>query len=625
MKICVRSALPPRNEGMDESFMGNALGRVAPISRGGPKMNCGSCGEQIPTDSMFCPECGARQDTSVAGGFAPPPPSAVQPTIPTFPQQQRSFDPISGPDQRAQQEANLQQMGQVPADALQGMAQGLQQHQNLPPGVYPSQPLGGYPPQGMPMQQGMPMPQGMPMQQGMPIQQGMPMQQGMPPQQGMPTGPMGGPRPGSNVSPMNDLPATARAPLSSGAVPSATNVSPMAPGGTRIAHNPANSPTDAMVNRLAEAERAVKDERRSQWLSMNQSSASSVLANLGAGGELPAHLRGADAQASTAANILAGGGAGGSEKAAPNDALLRRISEVAVRRVARKRGVAVDAPQTKLVDDLFTVNVTYIDDGRVLDTPEALTQAFQQAIETEMALKGYDVAVEIVMFRSKDGATEKIGAEDEEEMFACEICDGLVKESDSKCPHCGAVFEEEDDELVAPPAPSRSGPPGPGRSGGPPGPKKGGSGGPPGPKKGGPPGPKKGGPGGGPPGPKKGGPGGGPPGPKKGGPGGGPPGPKKGGPPGGPKKGGPGGGPPGPKKGGPPGGPKKGGPGGPPGPKKGGPGGGPPGPKKGGPGGPPGPKKGGPPGGPKKGGPSGPPGPKKGGPPGGPKRGPPGR
>ena len=266
---------------------------------------------------------------------------------------------------------------------------------------------------------------------------------------------------------MNDLPATARAPLSSGAVPSTTNVSPMAPGGTRIAHNPANSPTDAMVNRLAEAERAVKDERRSQWLSMNQSSASSVLANLGAGGELPAHLRGADAQASTAANILAGGGAGASEKAAPNDALLRRISEVAVRRVARKRGVAVDAPQTKLVDDLFTVNVTYIDDGRVLDTPEALTQAFQQAIETEMALKGYDVAVEIVMFRSKDGATEKIGAEDEEEMFACEICDGLVKESDSKCPHCGAVFEEEDEEPAAAPAPSRSGPPGPGRSGGP--------------------------------------------------------------------------------------------------------------------------------------------------------------
>jgi len=526
--------------------LGNAFGRVAPIMKGGPEMNCGSCGEQIPTDSMFCPECGARQDTSVAGGFAPPPPSAVQPSIPTFPQQQRSFDPVSGPDQRAQQEANLQQMGQVPTDALHGMAQGLQQHQNLPPGMYPPQPLGGYPPQG-----------------GY-SPQGMPMQPGMPPQQGMPAAGMGGPRPGSNVSPMNDLPATARTPLSSGAVPSATNVSPMAPGGTRIAHNPANSPTDAMVNRLAEAERAVKDERRSQWLSMNQSSASTVLANLGAGGELPAHLRGADAQASTAANILAGGGAGASEKAAPNDALLRRISEVAVRRVARKRGVAVDAPQTKLVDDLFTVNVTYIDDGRVLDTPEALTQAFQQAIETEMALKGYDVAVEIVMFRSKDGATEKIGAEDEEEMFACEICDGLVKESDSKCPHCGAVFEEEDEEPEASPAPSRSGPPGPkkgGPGGGPPGPKKGGpDGGPPGPKKsgpgGGPPGPKKGGPGGGPPGPKKSGPGGGPPGPKKGGPGGGPPGPKKSGPgggPPGPKKSGPGGGPPGPKKGGPPG------------------------------------------------------------------------
>ena len=36
-------------------------------------MNCGTCGELIPADSMFCPECGARQDNSVAGGFAPAP------------------------------------------------------------------------------------------------------------------------------------------------------------------------------------------------------------------------------------------------------------------------------------------------------------------------------------------------------------------------------------------------------------------------------------------------------------------------------------------------------------------------------------------------------------------------
>ena len=454
----------------------------------------------------------------------------------------------------------MQQMGQVQPDMLQGMAQGINQHQNLPPGTYPQQPLqGGFPPNQYPPQQG-----------------------NIPPN--------------SPQAPRNDMPAIQRGPsIASGALPNTGNVSPLAAGGTKIAQNPANSPTDAMVNRLAEAERAVKDERRNQWLSMNQSPASSVLANLG-GGELPAHLRTGAEGGNAAAEIMAGTMNAPSNDA-PNDALLRRISEVAVRRVARKRGVAVEAPQTKLEADQFMVNITYIDDGRVLDTPEDLTQAFEHAIQTELALKGYDLSCAITMFRSKDGTTEKLGEEEtEEDMFACEICDGLVKESDSVCPHCGAVFEEEDEEEATSSPPTRSGPPGPGKRG-PPGPKKGGP--PGGPKKsGGPPGPKKGGP---PGGPKKSGPPGGP---KKSG---GPPGPKKGGPPGGPKKSGP---PGGPKKGGPPGGPKKSGP--------------PGGPKKGGPGGPPGPKKsGGPPGGPKKGGPGGPPGPKKGGPPGGPKRGPP--
>jgi hypothetical protein len=474
-----------------------------------------------------------------------------------------------------QQENNMQQMGQVQPDMLQGMAQGIHQQQNLPPGTYPQQPLqSGFPPNQYPPQQGNVLPN-------------------------------------APQAPRNDMPAIQRGPsIASGALPNTGNVSPLAAGGTKIAQNPANSPTDAMVNRLAEAERAVKDERRNQWLSMNQSPASSVLANLG-GGELPAHLRTGAEGGNAAAEIMAGTMKAPSNDA-PNDALLRRISEVAVRRVARKRGVAVEAPQTKLDGDQFMVNITYIDDGRVLDTPEDLTQAFEHAIQTELALKGYDLSCAITMFRSKDGTTEKLGdAETEEDMFACEICDGLVKESDSVCPHCGAVFEEEEEEeeegtsspptRSGPPGPAKRGPPGP-KKGGPPGPKK--SGGPPGPKKGGPPGgPKKSG---GPPGPKKGGPPGGP---KKSGPPGGPK--KSGGPPGGPKKSGPGG---------PPGGPKKGGPGGPPGPKKSG---GPPGgPKKGGP--PGGPKKGGPPGGPKKGGPGGPPGPKKsGGPPGGPKRGPP--
>ena len=427
-------------------------------------MNCGACGEQIPADSMFCPECGARQDNSVSGGFAPAPAQ----NLPPFPPQQRSFDPVSGQAQRMQQENNMNQMGQVPSDMLQGMAQGLHQHQNLPPGTYPQQPQGGYPPNQFPPQQGNVLPNNPPPQ-------------------------------------VNDMPNIQRGPsIASGALPTSGNVSPLAAGGTKVAHNPANSPTDAMVNRLAEAERAVKDERRSQWLSMNQSPASSVLANLG-GGELPAHLRGGGAEGTNpAANIMAGA-LGTPAADAPSEALLRRISEVAVRRVARKRGVAVEAPQTKLADDLFEVNITYVDDGRVLDTPEDLTQAFEHAIQTELALKGFDLSCSITMFRSKDGKTEKIGEEaEEEDMFACEICDGLVKESDPVCPHCGATFEDEEEDE-APAAPSRSGPPGP-KKGGPPGPKKGG---PPGPKKSGPPGgPKKGGPG--PPGPKKGGPPGGP-------------------------------------------------------------------------------------------------------------------
>jgi hypothetical protein len=331
--------------------------------------------------------------------------------------------------------------------------------------------------------------------------------------------------------------------LGSGALPT-SNVEPQL-GGTTVSNNPAASPTDAMVNRLAETERAVKNERRSQWLNMNQTSATNVLANLGA--DLPSHLK--DAQGITPAAEVIAGTMGQSTTDAPNEALLRRMCEVASRRVARKRGVAVETPDAKTENGVLIVNLTYVDDGRVLDTPEDLESAFEHAIQTEVALKGFDMDVQIVLSCMKDGKVSTIGAteEPEEEMFACEVCDGLVKESDPKCPHCGAIFEEEEEEIQE--KPSRGGPPGPSR-GGPPGPSRGG---PPGSKKGGgTPGPKKSG---GPPGPKK---GGGPPGPKKSG---GPPGPKKGGGPPGPKKSG---GPPGPKKGGPPGGgPPKGGPSGP--------------------------------------------------------------
>tara|TARA_Y100001933_G_C18985923_1_gene558511 strand:- start:1256 stop:2278 length:1023 start_codon:yes stop_codon:yes gene_type:complete len=339
-----------------------------------------------------------------------------------------------------------------------------------------------------------------------------------------------------------------------------------------------------MVNRIAEAERAVKNERRSQWLQMNQESAANVLSSIG--GELPAHLKSGGNDVGTAEFLANAIGSGKDGKG--DEPLYRRMSEVAVRRVARKRGVAVETPQIKLENGILVVNVTYVDDGRVLDTPDNLSSAFEHAISTEVALKGLDAVVEVNLFRSKDGTIDKISddsgnelkTDSGEEMFACEICDGLVKDSDKKCPHCGAIFEDDDDTAgsvsssTGPFETSRGGPP---RRGGPPGPSRGGP-----PKRGGPPGPSRGGP------PKR----SGPPGPSKGGP------PKRSGPP----------------SGGPSGGPPKGGPGGPPkrgGPPKGGP------PKRGGPpgGGPP--KRGGPPG-PSKSGP-----PKRRGPPSGPKRGPP--
>jgi len=555
-------------------------------------VNCGSCNEMIPDDSMFCPECGARQDNSIAGSFQPP-------------MQQRDFEPVAGMNARMQQEANMGAFPTMQPDQFQNMALNIQQNPNLPPNMYQQNQM-GFPNQNMQMSN--PNMMGRP-QNVVPINNQM-----------------------MNVpsSQPSDMPKGARGPsLGSGAIPhpNRNQFDPSQSGGTMIAHNPEVSQTDAMVNRLAEAERAVKDERRSQWLNMNQNAASDVLSSLG--GHIPQHLKSKGASEVNAAQILTGVKADD----APNDALLRRMAEVASRRVARKRGVAVESPQVKLVDDILTVNLTYVDDGRVLDTPEDLTQAFEQAIQTEIALKGYELTAEIQLFRNKDGKTEKIGEdESDEEMFACEMCDGLVKESDPKCPHCGAMFEDEDEPEQSspaprkgnsPPGPSKSGsPPGPSKFGGPPGPSKSGGppsgGNPPGPSRGGPPGPSKfGGPpgpskSGGPPGPSK---SGGPPGPKIGSPplgglGGGPPGPSKsGGPPGaktgGPPSGGPSGGPPGPSKSGGPPGPKTGGP------PSGGPGGGPPGPSKSG--GPPGPSKGGPP----KGGPGGgPPGPKKGGPPG---------
>ena len=433
-------------------------------------MQCGSCGEEIPADSIFCPECGARQDLSRAGGFTAPNAVGLSGQEVTG---GRSFGVVSGEAIRHQREMSVTDPNAVSPELMRQIAQSMQNQQNIPP-------VGNFPPQGYQNQ----------LNQQNNLNQQMPMNnlQNLPP---------------SNVQ----------------------NVTSM---------NPSTSPTDEMVNRLAEAEKAMKSERRNQWLNMNQASASNVLSNLGA--DLPGHLRN---ETNAAQEILSG--ALGGQRDAPNDAFLRRMCEVAVRRVARKRGVAVETPQAKLDDGILTVNITYIDDGRVLDTPEELIQAFEHAIQTEIALKGFDFVAEINLYRSKDGEIENLSEEeqDDEEMFACEICDGLVKESDSECPHCGAIFEDEDDEE--PQMPSRSPPRGPSRGGPPGGPSRGGP--PRGPSRGGPPGgPSRSGP---PKGPSK-----SPPSSRPNGPSGGP----SRGPPRGPSRSPPSGGP----KGGPPKGPKRG-------------------------------------------------------------------
>ena len=328
-----------------------------------------------------------------------------------------------------------------------------------------------------------------------------------------------------------------------------------------------SSVTDQVVDQIVESERAEKAGARNEWLAMNQKTATGVLAGL-SGGDVPEHL----ASASGGARFLDDGQDVGMEKKRvksnqPSPSLLRRMAEVAARRVARKRGVAVESPQVAMTeDDTVLVNVTYIDDGRVLDTPPDLSNAFEHAIATELALKGFDIGIEIALFRSLDGNIELVWGEsadaddgpdtDDEDLFACDDCGHYpIRDSDSSCPGCGAQFigdEDDWDDTPAPPSRGPSGPPSRGPSGGGP-PSRGPSGGPGGPPRG----PSRG-PGGSPPrgpsrGPSGGGPssGGSPPsgGPPSRGPGGGPP---SRGPGGGPPSRGPGGGPPSRGPGGPP-------------------------------------------------------------------------
>ena len=438
-------------------------------------MYCQVCEEEIPDDSIFCPECGGRQDLSRArfaasGGSASRGVGVVSPQA------------IAA--QREQQQQAAPDVQTMSAEALSQIA--------------------------------------------------------------------------SNVAPAQPEPA----PAADAGVADMEAMFAQAAGGASDM-----SSMDDVVDRLHDAEVEQKENARSEWLRMNQQTAADVISSVNA--ELPSHLRKQDEHSASAARFLEETlGEDPQASDLPSISLLRRMAEVAVRRVARKRGVAVESPQVALEDDdLVRVNVTYIDDGRVLDTPADLGGAFEHAILTEIALKGLDISVAVTLFCSKDDALEHVHGElpqrvidDDVEKFACEACGHYpVIDDDPACPGCGATFEEveedEDDEEFEgpsggpPPGPRRGGPPGR-RTGGPPG-----SGGGP-PARGGPPGdggrgpPARGPPSRGPPssGPPSGGPGG----PPRGG---GPGGPPRGGGPGGPPRGGSGGPPP--RKGGPKG-PKRG-------------------------------------------------------------------
>ena len=437
-------------------------------------MDCQVCSEEIPDDSLFCPECGARQDPSKSGAMGG-----------------RNF-------------------GVVSSQAVQATHD-----------MQASDSAGG---------------------------------------SGVPIDP-------SNF--LNQIAGQMDRVQAQQPVQEPTHQSPM---------TPSSSVTDQVVDQIVESERAEKAGARNEWLAMNQKTASGVLAGL-SGGEVPEHL----ASASGSARFLDDGQDVGLEKKRvksnqPSPSLLRRMAEVATRRVARKRGVAVESPQVAMTeDDTVQVNVTYIDDGRVLDTPPDLSNAFEHAIATELALKGFDIGIEIALFRSLDGSIELVWGEaagseeideDDEDLFACDDCGYYpIRDSDSSCPGCGAQFIDDDDDddwddsptppssgPSTPPSRGSGGPPSRGPSGGPGGPPRGpsrGSGGPPrGPSRGPGGSPPSRGPGGGPP---SRGPGGGPPsrgpsgGPPSRGPGGGPPSRGPGG--GGPPSRGPGGGPPKKKRG----------------------------------------------------------------------------
>ena len=151
-----------------------------------------------------------------------------------------------------------------------------------------------------------------------------------------------------------------------------------------------------------------------------------VLASLGAdmGG---CKVREHPIPAAVLANTIGAQDTGGSTMPSSSD-LLRWPSGV-----ARKRGVAVK-PQPRTEGKEVTVTVTYVDDGRVLDTPDALSGPSNTPSQRN-ALKGHEMDVNIVLRRRLGERGEIDVVRGHKRKCSLAVCDGLVSENDTTCPH----------------------------------------------------------------------------------------------------------------------------------------------------------------------------------------------
>ena len=78
-------------------------------------MECGSCSEIIPDDSIFCPECGSRQELSRAGGFTNPGSIGLSGQEVSG---GRNFGVVSGEAVRQQRDMNTPGNTNIPPEAV---------------------------------------------------------------------------------------------------------------------------------------------------------------------------------------------------------------------------------------------------------------------------------------------------------------------------------------------------------------------------------------------------------------------------------------------------------------------------------------------------------------------------